>query len=246
MSLVSRARHIIAEGTPEGVGLGLSSDFISGFCGETEEEHNDLLSLIKEIGFDQAFTYSYSRREQTYAGLFYKDDVPADVKARRLAEVIDLFQAGAKERNNRLEVDRLHLVLIEGEGKKARGGGSTWTGRTDTNKRVVFEDCKVIDSLSKSEALAVATVSWKGMKDAYTLQQANEVVAGILAASRAQQRTLSNGSSGSSGSSGSMTTLQAGDYCIVKVLRGKGHTLEAAAVAKVGLREADALSLPTL
>jgi tRNA A37 methylthiotransferase MiaB len=64
--------------------LGLSSDFISGFCGETEGEHEELLSLVRQVGFDQAFTYSYSKREQTYAGLFYNDDVGAQEKQRRL------------------------------------------------------------------------------------------------------------------------------------------------------------------
>ena len=52
--------------------VGLSSDFISGFCGETDDEHQENLSLLREVGFDQAFTYSYSRRDQTFAGLFMK------------------------------------------------------------------------------------------------------------------------------------------------------------------------------
>lgn len=248
LSLVKRAREIIAGDTNQGIGLGLSSDFISGFCGETEDEHADLISLIKEVGFDQAFTYSYSRREQTYAGLFYKDDVPADVKARRLAEVIDVFQSGAMERNNRLEVGRLHLVLIEGEGKKS-AGGPTWTGRTDTNKRVLFEDCSVVDVLTKEDAVAIAAMPWKGesflTNEDATLRQANEAVAAALAMSQSQHQT--HGSHGSHKHvRGAMTSLQTGDYCVVKILRGRGHTLQAAVAAKISLQEAHSLQLPSL
>ena len=117
LSLIERARHIIGADTPECVGLGISSDFISGFCGETEEEHQDTLSLLEKVQYDQAFTYSYSKREQTYAGLFYQDDVPEDIKGRRLRELIDAFQRIAQERNRRLEIGRLHVVLVEGEAK---------------------------------------------------------------------------------------------------------------------------------
>mmetsp|Transcript_28805 Transcript_28805/g.27590 ORF Transcript_28805/g.27590 Transcript_28805/m.27590 type:complete len:605 (+) Transcript_28805:125-1939(+) len=118
LSLVERARSIIGEGSPEGVGLGLSSDFISGFCGETEEEHKETVSLMASVGFDQAFTYAYSRRDQTFAGLFLTDDVPDDVKSRRLTELVDTFQATSMAKNNRLEIGRLHVVLVEGKGKK--------------------------------------------------------------------------------------------------------------------------------
>lgn len=104
--------------------------------------------MLREVGFDQAFTYAYSRREQTYAGLFHQDDVPEPVKARRLAEVIDTFQAVAAERNRRIETGRLHVVLVEGLAKKSREDRVLWTGRTDTNKRVVFSDCKVLGSLT--------------------------------------------------------------------------------------------------
>jgi tRNA A37 methylthiotransferase MiaB len=103
-ALVHRAREIIAGETNKGIGLGLSSDFISGFCGESESEHLENLSLMRETGFDQAFTYKYSKREQTYAGLHLKDDVPEEVKSRRLSELIDAFQLSVSIRNNLLEV----------------------------------------------------------------------------------------------------------------------------------------------
>lgn len=101
-SLVQRARHIIGKDVENA--LGLSTDMIVGFCGESETDHEDNLSLVRDVGFDQAFTYAYSKREQTYAGLFYEDDVPAEVKSRRLSELIDTFQASATARNNRIEV----------------------------------------------------------------------------------------------------------------------------------------------
>ena len=108
--------------------------------------------MLREIGFDQAFTYAYSRREQTYAGLFYKDDVPEHVKAARLSEVIDTFQAVAAERNRAIETGRLHVVLVEGVAKKSKADQVLWTGRTDTNKRVVFSDCRVLGSLTRETA----------------------------------------------------------------------------------------------
>ena len=69
------------------------------------------MSLLREVQFDQAFTYAYSRREQTYAGLFYQDDVPEEVKARRLQELIDTFQETVQARNRNLEV-RNALILV--------------------------------------------------------------------------------------------------------------------------------------
>ena len=115
-------------------GIGLSSDFISGFCGETEEDHNDTLSLLQEVGFDQAFMFAYSRREKTHAHRNYvyvlylslsiadrcvpvlsgiRDDVPEEVKQRRLSEVIATFHATARVKAQQ-EVGKTHVVLVEG------------------------------------------------------------------------------------------------------------------------------------
>jgi len=148
LNLVRNAREIIGKDSPRGISLGLSTDIISGFCGENEQEHQDNLSLITQVGFDQCFTYSYSKREQTYAGLFYADDVSEDVKARRLTEVIDSFQKSAFQRHSELEIGRMHVVLVEGRGKK---GNNVLTGRTDSNKRVVFDDVKVLDGFASLE-----------------------------------------------------------------------------------------------
>jgi tRNA A37 methylthiotransferase MiaB len=202
MSLIQRARDIIAGSSPEGVALGLSSDFISGFCDETEAEHQDTLSLLRSIGYDQAFTYSYSRREQTYAGLFYQDNIPDDVKSRRLTELIDTFQQTANDRNNRLEVGRLHVVLVEGEAK-SKPGCRAWTGRTDSNKRVIFDDPgNILEELTKEEATLIARTP--------IVAQSDESSHVSMLANIGRKST---------------SKVEKGKYVIVQVLYGRGHTL---------------------
>jgi tRNA A37 methylthiotransferase MiaB len=129
LQLVQRCRALIP-------GVELTSDFISGFCGETEEEHAQTVSLIREVGFTQAFMFSYSEREGTAAARFQADDVPEETKQRRLAEVVEAFRGMAAERNA-AEVGRIHCVLVEGASKKS---DEELAGRTDTGKVVVFAD----------------------------------------------------------------------------------------------------------
>jgi tRNA-2-methylthio-N6-dimethylallyladenosine synthase len=114
-------------------GVGLSTDIISGFPTETEDDHRMTLDLIEEVEYDGAFMFKYSPREHTPA---YKmeDDVPDEVKVRRLNEIIELQQHISQENNRRL-IGRIVEVLVEGESKKSQ---EDWTGRTDTNKVVVF------------------------------------------------------------------------------------------------------------
>jgi len=120
-------------------GLALSTDIIAGFCGETEEEHQDTVSLMRIVGYDQAFMFMYSDRERTYAARHYKDDVPEAVKKRRLQEIIDTFHAALRPRNE-AEVGRLHLVLVEGDSRKS---SEQLAGRADNNKRIVFPKAPV-------------------------------------------------------------------------------------------------------
>ena len=75
----------------EGSGVTFSSDFISGFCGETEEEHEQTLALLRDVEFEQAFMYAYSMRERTHAWHRMQDDVPEPTKKRRLQEVVSTF-----------------------------------------------------------------------------------------------------------------------------------------------------------
>lgn len=133
LALVARMRSILPHAA-------ISSDFISGFCGETEEEHQDTLSLLREVQFDHAFMFAYSMREKTKAHRRLQDDVPEEVKKRRLAEVIATFYAGIKEKNKR-EIGRVHTVLLE---EVSRRSESELAGRTDTNKRVVVDSTRPV------------------------------------------------------------------------------------------------------
>lgn len=128
LALVERARTIVP-------GISLSTDIIAGFCGETEDEHRDTLSLMEQVRYDHAYMFMYSERPGTYAARKYRDDVPEDVKKRRLAELIDLQNRISLE-SNRAEVGRLHTVLVEGPSKRS---DAQLCGRTDTNKMVVFD-----------------------------------------------------------------------------------------------------------
>jgi tRNA-2-methylthio-N6-dimethylallyladenosine synthase len=128
LALVERARAIVP-------GLSLSTDIIAGFCGETEAEHADTLSLLETVRYDLAFMFQYSERPHTYAARKYADDVPEAVKKRRLGEVIALQTRIAAE-NNRAEVGRVHTVLVEGPSKRS---DAQLCGRTDHNKMVVFD-----------------------------------------------------------------------------------------------------------
>jgi len=129
LRLIQRMRQIIPQ-------ISLSSDFISGFCGETEEDHQETLSLLEEVKYDVAYMFAYSMREKTPAHRKLSDDVPEDVKKRRLQEVIDTFHRVIFEKNSH-EIGKIHLVLVEGRSRKS---DSDLKGRSDTNKKVLFPD----------------------------------------------------------------------------------------------------------
>ena len=128
LDLVEKMRDIIP-------GVTLSTDIITGFCGETEEEHQDTLSLMAEVEYDLAYMFAYSERGRTLAQRKYDDDVPEDVKNRRLSEIIEQ-QMDIQEKLNKQEIGRRHLVLVEGTSKRS---DEQLCGRTDTNKMVVFD-----------------------------------------------------------------------------------------------------------
>ena len=96
----------------------ISTDIITGFCGETEEDHQQTLSLMEAVRYDMAFMFKYSERPKTLAARKYPDDVPDEVKGRRLQEVIDLQQRHAAELNQR-HVGRVQEILIEGTSKRS-------------------------------------------------------------------------------------------------------------------------------
>jgi tRNA-2-methylthio-N6-dimethylallyladenosine synthase len=113
---------------------GLSTDIITGFCGETEEEHQDTLSLLEYVKFDQSYMYFYSERPGTLAARKYPDDVPVETKKRRLQEVIDL-QNYHSQLNYKKDIGKEYIVLIE---KPSRRSEEDLCGRNDQNKMVVF------------------------------------------------------------------------------------------------------------
>ncbi|MBO9612213.1 MAG: tRNA (N6-isopentenyl adenosine(37)-C2)-methylthiotransferase MiaB [Dyadobacter sp.] len=113
---------------------GISQDMIAGFCTETEQEHQDSLSLLTYANFDFGYMFAYSERPGTLAAKKYKDDIPEDVKKRRLAEIIEVQRGISLERNQRL-LGTVQKVLIEGPSKKSE---DDLCGRNDQNKMVVF------------------------------------------------------------------------------------------------------------
>lgn len=116
-------------------GVSLSTDIIAGFCDETEEEHQDTLSLMKLVEYDLAYMFAYSERERTLAHRKFEDNVPEEVKKRRLTEIITQ-QMSIQQTNNKKEIGRRHIVLAEGTSKRS---DQQLSGRTDTNKVVVFD-----------------------------------------------------------------------------------------------------------
>ncbi len=113
---------------------GISSDFITGFCSETENEHNDTLTLMDNVIYDYSYMFYYSERPGTLAQRKYKDDIPLKIKKRRLSEIIKKQNAHSLERNQ-LTIDNNYKVLVEGNSKKSN---DFLKGRTSENKMVVF------------------------------------------------------------------------------------------------------------
>jgi tRNA-2-methylthio-N6-dimethylallyladenosine synthase len=99
-------------------GCTLSTDIIAGFCGETEEEHRETLSLMKEVGFDFAYMFKYSERPDTKAARHMKDDVPDEVKTRRLNEIIAL-QNELSAVSKKADIGKTFEVLVEGKARKS-------------------------------------------------------------------------------------------------------------------------------
>jgi len=116
-------------------GVAISSDFIAGFCGETEEEHGDTVSLMRLVKYEHAFMFAYSMREKTGAARHLRDDVPEATKKRRLAEIIAAQREEAL-RVNQDEIGGVVCVLVDGAARKDE---RQLAGRTCANKRVVID-----------------------------------------------------------------------------------------------------------
>lgn len=127
MERINAIRRIIPD-------CAISTDSITGFCSETEEEHKDTISLMEWVKYDFAYMFAYSERPKTLAERKYKDDVPEDVKKRRLQEIVDLQQKHSGERT-RAGVGKIHRVLAERISKKSE---NELSGRNSQNTTVVF------------------------------------------------------------------------------------------------------------
>jgi tRNA-2-methylthio-N6-dimethylallyladenosine synthase len=124
---IDRIREIIP-------GCGISSDIIAGFCSETEEDHQDTLELMGRSKYDMSYMFYYSERPGTLAARRYTDDVPLEIKKKRLDEIVKLQNRLSLE-SNRRDIGAVCKVLIEGNSKKS---DSDWMGRNSQNKVVVF------------------------------------------------------------------------------------------------------------
>ncbi len=118
----------------------ISTDIMVGFCDETEDDHDDTISLMREVGYDFAFMFKYSERSGTYASKNLKDNIPEKEKIRRLNEVIDLQnKLGSVTKKN--DLGKTYKVLVEGTSKKSE---KEYMGRNSQNKVIVFPSGKVL------------------------------------------------------------------------------------------------------
>ena len=127
MAKVKRIREIMPD-------CGISSDVITGFCTETEEDHQDTISLMEYARYDMSYMFFYSERPGTLAQRRYEDDIPLEVKKRRLAEIVEVQNRLSLESNLR-DPGKIFKVLIEGNSKKS---DLDWMGRTSQNKVIIF------------------------------------------------------------------------------------------------------------
>jgi tRNA-2-methylthio-N6-dimethylallyladenosine synthase len=127
LAKIRRIRELIPD-------CGITSDIIAGFCAETEEDHQQTLSLMRESRFDMSYMYFYSERPGTLAARRYPDDIPEMEKKRRLDEIVKL-QNRISQESNRNDIGTISKVLIEGNSKKS---DTAWMGRNNQNKVVVF------------------------------------------------------------------------------------------------------------
>jgi len=139
---VDRIREVMPD-------CGISSDVISGFCTETEDDHKDTLNMMEHSAYDMSYMFIYSERPGTLAHRRYRDDIPEEIKKRRLVEIVELQNRLSLE-SNKKDLGKTFKVLIEGDSKRS---AEDWMGRTTQNKVVVFP--KNGHSLRKGEYVNV-------------------------------------------------------------------------------------------
>ncbi|HEX6169015.1 MAG TPA: tRNA (N6-isopentenyl adenosine(37)-C2)-methylthiotransferase MiaB [Chitinophagaceae bacterium] len=124
---VDRIREIMPD-------CGISSDIITGFCTEEEADHKDTLDIMEYSRYDMSYMFFYSERPGTLAERRYKDDVPLDIKKKRLQEIVDV-QGKLSHASNKMDIGKTFAVLIEGDSKRS---DKDWMGRSSQNKVIVF------------------------------------------------------------------------------------------------------------
>jgi len=211
MELIDTVRDIIPD-------VALTSDFIAGFCGETQEEHEDTISLMEYVKYDQAFMFAYSMRGKTHAHRSMEDDVLESIKLKRLQEIIATFREGVQKRNDEVEMGRLRLVLVEGESKKSNANRRSWSGRTDQNKRLVFPTPGEMITLGDGETIVPSCLSQEAIRPIISSLQENFVRGGSMTPNaNVLMNDLVNGPK---------VPLQAGDYAVAQVTEVRGHSLK--------------------
>ena len=146
---VDRIREIMPD-------CGITSDIISGFCTETEEDHLHTLSLMKYSKYDMSYMYFYSERPGTLAARRYQDDVPLTIKKRRLDEIVKL-QNRLSQQSYKNDVGKTYKVLIEGNSKRS---DDAWSGKTTHSKVLVF--AKEAFDFKKGDYVMVKVTSTTG------------------------------------------------------------------------------------
>ena len=149
MAKVDRIKEIMPD-------CSISADIIAGFCTETEEEHQDTLSIMQYSKYDMSYMFFYSERPGTLAARRFTDDVPLEVKKRRLDEIVKL-QNKLSQKSNFEDIGKTFKVLIEGNSKKS---ASDWAGKSSQNKVVVFP--KGNFNLNKGDYVNVKVTSATG------------------------------------------------------------------------------------
>jgi tRNA-2-methylthio-N6-dimethylallyladenosine synthase len=127
MAKIDRIRELIPD-------CGISADIIAGFCTETEEEHQETINIMQYSKYDYGYMYFYSERPGTLAARRYEDDIPEEIKKRRLAEIVEV-QYQLSLQSNKNDVGKTFKILVDGESKKDI---NFWKGRNDQNKVAVF------------------------------------------------------------------------------------------------------------
>ncbi|KRX13625.1 CDK5 regulatory subunit-associated protein 1 [Trichinella nelsoni] len=159
-------------------GVTLTSDFISGFCGETDEDHEQTVQLIKNVQYSYCYTFVYSMRERTKAHRRYCDDVPIDVKKARSQQLQNEFRKGALILNRKF-IGKTLTVLVEKESKRST---EFWMGRSDGNLKIIFPKSSVVncfDSSSSSSSIHQRNIKIGDFVDVDINDASSEVLKGV-------------------------------------------------------------------